>query len=59
MFKPDYTELGPCDGMHKGYGTMAMGIYRGPSKGGSGGTVTSSDEGNQGSSKSDTEKGSE
>ena len=41
MFKPDYTELGPCDGPHKGYRNMAVGIYRGPSLGGGGGSVSS------------------
>lgn len=25
--------MGPCDGPHKGYGRMGLGVYRGPSKG--------------------------
>lgn len=36
IFKPDYAELGPCEGPHQGYRNMAVGIYRGPSKGSSG-----------------------
>jgi uncharacterized protein YkwD len=35
IFKPDYAEVGPCEGPHKGYRNMAVGIYRGPTSGSS------------------------
>lgn len=31
IFKENYAELGSCDGSHKSYEVMAVGIYRGPS----------------------------